>query len=80
MTSHSSVLARRTPWTGGLEGCSPRRRRGSDATEPTQTHGHVNTPGGPVVKTLLPRGLGSIPGGEIQSQKLLGLAIKKGKR
>ena len=35
MATHSSILAWRIPWQGSLAGCSPWRRKESNATEPT---------------------------------------------
>ena len=36
MATHSSILAWRIPWTGGLEGCSPWGHKESDRTEVTE--------------------------------------------
>ena len=54
MTNHSSIPARRTPWTGRPGGLQSQGHRGSDATEPIETHEHADAPGGPAVKTQLP--------------------------
>ena len=53
MATHSSILARKTPWTESLAGDSPWGRKESDMTEATEhacthTRTHCSLPGASV--------------------------------